>query len=340
MDWGGKKMPLPKKAILGILTDNLLKRKSVLPLSNKAATQWADGLDIPCGGETVLYTGHMYQIMPFLGRMAKRMKTMENSWITKFMNLGRFANKFINVSRFMAFPDKNEKQIYNNILRSIARLLKKAGVEFGYLYEDELYSGALVYDQGVDKAFLKHARLVRKMFEDKGVQKAITVDPHTTNMLRHVYPETLDGFNLEVQSYLEVLADSNINHARGSNGNVMIHDSCVYARYEGIISQPRDLLTRAGSNVKSPELSGALTHCCGGPIESLFPSQAHRIAIKRIEQLTSQDYPIATMCPICLVNLKEAGGVNKNGIRDIAEYLADAFLGVSGNNEQVKNQQT
>jgi Fe-S oxidoreductase len=340
MDWGGKNMSLPKKAILGILTDNLLKRRSVLPLSHKVATQWARGLDIPRGGETVLYTGHMYQIMPYLGNMARRMKTMENSWITKFMNLGRFANRFINVSRFMAFPRREVKQAYNDILRSIALLLKTAGVNYGYLYEDELYSGALIYDQGVDKAFLSHARRVQKMFADKGVQKAITVDPHTTNMLRHVYPEILDGFDLEVQSYLEVLADSDINHASRSNGNVMIHDSCVYARYEGIINQPRDLLTRAGSNVKSPELSGALTHCCGGPIESLFPSQAHRIAVKRMEQLASQDYPIATMCPICLVNLKEAGGVNKNGIRDIAEYLADAFLGVSGNNEQVKNQQT
>ena len=56
-------MALPKKDILGILMDNLALRRSVLPLSHKAVTQWAAGLNIPRGGQTVLYTGHMYQIM-------------------------------------------------------------------------------------------------------------------------------------------------------------------------------------------------------------------------------------------------------------------------------------
>jgi hypothetical protein len=115
-------MSLPKKAILGILMDNLISRRSVLPLSSKATTQWAAGLEIPRGGETVIYTGHMYQIMPFLSTMARRMRAMENSWLTRFMPMGRSANRIINVSRFMAFPNKKEKESFNNILRSIAML--------------------------------------------------------------------------------------------------------------------------------------------------------------------------------------------------------------------------
>jgi Fe-S oxidoreductase len=329
-------MSLPKKAILGILTDNLALRRSVLPLSRKAVTQWAAGLDIPRGGETVLYTGHMYQIMPFLGTMSNRMRAMENSWITKLMNIGRLANKVFNVSRFMAFASREEKQTYNNILRSIAMLLREADVKYGYLYGHELYSGALIYDQGIDKAFINHARLVQKMFADHGVKKAITVDPHTTNMLRHVYPEILEDFNLEVQSYLEVLAEGHMEITGESKGEVMIHDSCVYARYEGVIKQPRELLQRAGLTVRSPELSGSLTHCCGGPIESLFPSQAHEIASKRVEQLTVAGCPVAAMCPICLVNLKQAAGKDNVEIRDIAEFLAEAFFGVSKTMESVR----
>ena len=45
-------MSLPRKAILGILTDNLSMRRSVLPLSRKATTQWALGLNILRSGET------------------------------------------------------------------------------------------------------------------------------------------------------------------------------------------------------------------------------------------------------------------------------------------------
>lgn len=318
-------MSLPKKEILGILTDNLTQRRSVLPLSKKTVTRWSEGLNIPRGGETVLYTGHMYQIMPYLAAMANRIKTLENSWITRLMWLGRVFNKFINVSRFMAFPGKSEKSAYNNILRSIAGLLKEADVSFGYLYEDELYSGALIYDQGIDEAFINHARRVRQMFEDHSVRKVITVDPHTTNMLRHVYPEILDDYGLRVQSYLEVLGELDSEIMAGDNGHVMIHDSCVYARYEGVIKQPRDLLTRAGYSINSPELSGTLTHCCGGPIESLFPSQAHQIALKRMEQLSDSRCPIVVMCPICLVNLRQAAK-NDIAIGDIADFLAAAGI--------------
>jgi len=329
-------MSLPKKAVLGILTDNLSRRRSVLPLSRNVATEWARGLDIPRGGKTVLYTGHMYQLIPFIGAMADQMKAFEDSWVTSLMDYGRLVNKVINISSFMTRAKNEERQAQNRTLRSIAMLLRESGVQFGYLYDEELYSGALVYDQGVDKVFLSHARVVQKMLADHGVKKAITVDPHTTNMLRHVYPEVLDGFGLEVQSYLEVLVERNSEIKQQLDGRVIVHDSCVYARHEGIIEQPRDMLKRTGLTVESPELSGSLTHCCGGPIESLFPKKAHAIAEKRIEQLAATGDNIVTMCPICLVNLKHAAGEDNIKIKDISEYFAEAFFGVSRTAESVR----
>ena len=319
-------MPLPKKAILGILADNLAQRGSVLPLPARVTTEWSRGLKIPLGGETVLYTGHMYQLIPFIDAMASQMKNLEDSWITRLMDLGRLANKAISLSGFMARADKEQRQAQNRTLRSIALLLREAGVTFGYLYEAELYAGALLYDEGIDKIFVRHARRVQKMFLDNGVKRVITVDPHTTNMLRQVFPEVLDGFDVEVQSYLEVLAERKPETWKHLEGRVMVHDSCVYARYEGVIDQPRDLLESTGLEVVSPELSGKLTHCCGGPIESLFPSQAHEIATKRVAQLAAPGCEVATMCPICLVNLKNAANGNGAAFRDIADILGDAFL--------------
>ena len=46
------------------------------------------------------------------------------------------------------------------------------------------------------------------MFKKNGVEKIITVDPHTTHTLRTVFPEFVKGFDIEVKSYLEVLAES------------------------------------------------------------------------------------------------------------------------------------
>lgn len=319
-------MPLPIGPVLGILSDNLRKRGNVLPLSWSAATGWAGGLDIPRGGETVLYTGLMYQLIPAIDALAGQLARFEDSTITRFFGLGRFANQFINLSFFMALTASREmKQENDRILRNIAGMLKQAGVEFGYLYDRELYSGALVYDAGMDESFGIHARRVFAMFHKSGVRRVITVDPHTTSILRDVYPKFIPGFDLEVKNYMEVLAEKALPVMQAQNKELVIHDSCVYARYERMIEQPRSLLANTGVTAKEPELAGRSTHCCGGPIESLFPSKAHEIAAKRIGQLKVTGENIVTMCPICQVNLRKAAGKSCH-ISDISNTLADAYL--------------
>lgn len=322
-------MSLPTKHVLGILVDNLLKRKSVLKLSSRTTTKWARGLNIPRGGKTILYTGHMYQLIPSISTLASKMSFFENSWITKFFGLGRIANKFVNLAWFMARTDAKETKHYNDILRNIAQLLQVAEVDFGYLYEDEMYSGALVHDEGVDDPFKQHAQRVFEVFKRNGVKSVITVDPHTTNMLRSVYPKYVEGYNLKVKSYLEVLIDSNLEAARTLDLGMTIHDSCVYARYENIVNEPRRLLSQAGATIIEPENAGKLTHCCGGPIESFFPGKAQTIAKKRIEQLAVAGGNIVAMCPICLVNLKHAAKDKNIDVKDISEYLVNAYCGES-----------
>jgi Fe-S oxidoreductase len=319
-------MPLPIGPVLGILSDNLRKRGSVLPLSRSGATGWAKGLNIPCGGKTVLYTGLMYQLIPSIDAMASQMALFEYSNITQFFGLGRFVNKFINLSFFMALTASKEMKKENDqVLRNIAGMLMNAGVEFGYLYDRELYSGALVYDEGMDESFGIHARRVFEVFRKNGVHSVITVDPHTTSILRDVYPKFVPGFDLEVKNYMEVLAGRDLPVKQKQKKDLVIHDSCVYARYEGMIEQPRNLLTIAGVTVKEPELTGRSTHCCGGPIESLFPSKAHELAASRVSQLRKKGEEIVTMCPICQVNLRKAAGMSCH-ISDISNTLADAYL--------------
>ena len=319
-------MSLPIGPVLGILSDNLRRRGSVLPISRGEATGWAKGLNIPRGGETVLYTGLMYQLVPAIDALAGQMALFEDSTITQFFGLGRLVNRFINLSSFMALTASKEmKQENNQVLRNIAGLLKKAGVEFGYLYERELYAGALVYDGGLDQSFGIHARRVYDSFLKSGVRRVITVDPHTTSVLRDVYPRFIENFDLEVKNYMEVLAEKNLPVIQEQNKEMVIHDSCVYARYERMIQQPRDLLAKAGVTAIEPELAGRSTYCCGGPVESLFPSKAHQIAASRVGQLRKHGGSIVTMCPLCLVNLRKAAAASCH-ISDISNTLADAYL--------------
>jgi Fe-S oxidoreductase len=321
-------MPLDTGDVIGILGDNLRLRKSVLPLPAKVATRWTEGLGLPRGGETVLYTGMMYQLIPYIEGLVKAEIKMGDSWLGKYTGLGRRVNRFINVSAFMARPSAEERAVYDEVPINVVHLLRAAGVKFGALYEDDLYSGALAYDLGLDEVVEEHAQKVHAAFKKHGVKRVITIDPHTTMMLRSVYPKILKGYDVEVLSYLEVLAEhgfgSNGHSARQLGGEVVVHDSCVFARYEDVVDEPRELLAAAGLTLRDPENNGRQTWCCGGPVESLYPAKAAANAEKRVAQLREAGPEAVTMCPMCFVNLSSAAGSTMR-FKDISQYLREAY---------------
>ena len=317
-------MPVPIASTLGILGDNLRKRRSALPLSRRAATGWTRGLDLPRGGETVLYTGQMWQMVPAINAMSRQLGKYEHSRNAWLFGFARSMNRLVNLTPLLARTDPKERRLYNERLRNIARLLKAAGVPFGYLYEKDLYTGALAYDEGLDRGFVRHARYVYRTLKECGVKRVITVDPHTTNMLRSVYPKVVEGFDLVVRSYLEVLGERPLVATEPLHETATIHDSCVYARYEGVVEQPRLLLARGGVTLVEPELSGKLTFCCGGPLETLFPGKSAEIARKRVAQLSECSSKVVTACPLCLANLKRVAPKDVE-VRDISDYLVRAY---------------
>ena len=210
------------------------------------------------------------------------------------------------------------------MLRNIALLLRQAGVEFGYLYGDDIYSGALTYDLGADAAVAAHARRVARVLREHGVRELITIDPHTTNMLRTVYPRLVEGFEVRVRSYLEVLAERGLRADAPLSGDVVIHDFCVYARYEGITEEPRRLLAATGLTVGEPEHARTRTWCCGGPAEALFPATALASRGSGSGSWSAVAPVCVTMCPICLVNLGKAAGSGLD-LQDISVYLSRAY---------------
>lgn len=318
-------MPLPTGDVIGILTDNLRLRGSVLPISSRNATRWARGLGLRRGGETVLYTGMLYQLIPYIEGLVKVERQLGGSRLARFTGLGRKINRLVNVSAFMARPSGKLRAAYDQTPIHVALLLEQAGVEFGYLYEDDLYSGALAYDLGADEIVAEHARRVNEVFKKHGVRNVITIDPHTTNMLRSVFPKLIPDYDIQVKNYLEVLTERELIVRTPLGGELTIHDPCVFARYENIIEEPRKLLLATGATIKEPEKSGRMTWCCGGPIESLYPEKALANAQKRVQQLREAAPEVVTMCPMCLVNLSNAtpDGVTFN---DISHYLHRAFV--------------
>ncbi|MEJ2578533.1 MAG: (Fe-S)-binding protein [Kineosporiaceae bacterium] len=317
-------MPLPTSTVIGMLSDNLRLRGSVLPLGKRRTSSWADGLNIPEGGHTVLYTGLTYQLMPYLESLSAAQNKLGAAMPERLAALGRPVNRLVNIAGLMAWPSREKRRHYDRILGDIVAVLRSAGVEFGYLYGDDLYSGALVHDYGEDEVVRIHGRRIRDVLRAAGVQEVITIDPHTTNMLRSVLPQLVDGFTVQVRHYLEVLADRNPLPRRDLGQELAVHDSCLMARAENVVEAPRALLRAAGSVVLDPEHARDITWCCGGPVESLYPEKAHANARTRVAQLRGTAPEAVTMCPICLVNLRGAANGSMR-LQDISHYLRRAY---------------
>jgi Fe-S oxidoreductase len=77
-----------------------------------------------------------------------------------------------------------------------------------------------------------------------GVQKIITVDPHTTYALKELYPK-YTGVSFDVQPYFALLRPREVSRGNG-RPPVAIHDPCFYGRYLKVSEGPRQLLTDLG----------------------------------------------------------------------------------------------
>jgi Fe-S oxidoreductase len=312
-------------SLLSMIRSNVERYGIPLPMKMDELASWAEGLDIPGQGDYMLFTGGLYQAMPYIEALYEGLRKLERSSVSGLaLKIASKISKAIDFSKLVAKPSKELAEEARRILRSIYLLLHAAGVKVYYIPEADGYNGALLYDLGLEKSFANYARQVYQKLREHGVKRIVTVDPHSTHMLRSIYPKYVSGYELEVKSYLELLADNidKLQFKSGSAGKVVIHDPCLYARFEDVIEQPRKLLAAAGYEVVEPRRSRKLTYCCGGPIESIAPSLSEAIASKRMEELVEYADTIVTLCPICFLNLNR---VAPSGVRvkDISVLLAE-----------------
>ncbi|ABL88509.1 protein of unknown function DUF224, cysteine-rich region domain protein [Pyrobaculum islandicum DSM 4184] len=282
-----------------IVVDSLNKSWLPFPIDEGLCESWKRGLE-SANSSTALYTSCMYHLAPVI---EKAVESLEKYGATRGglrSSLAAIAAKTF--GGVLLKPDRAEVGRADEVLKRIYGLLRKSGVEFRLL-DREIYSGALLYELGLVDDFAAYARRVALFFKERGIKRIITVDPHTHYVLEKIYPKYVDGFDIEVVSYLDLIKPGGVT-LKG----FAIHDSCLYARFLGRYDAVRKLLA-AGEPVEDPFVTGRETaQCCGGPVESLFPDVARKVAETRVRELSRLSKRVVLLCPICYVNLKRASG--------------------------------
>ena len=296
---------------------------------------WANGLQIPTQGRTILYTGCEYQMTAYLQPLAKVLKKakFKDTLFSAYKGLQAVTGK-IGVDLMKAYTQvaSKESKTYARLLRMAALTLKSLGVNFAYL-DGELYSGALFYEYGLFEELQQQARRVVNQFKEAGVTKIIALTPHSAEVFLQIYPQFINNFDFEVSPYVctvaAALKKSGMEMFLPKPLTLTLHDPCHLARSLRITEEPREVL-HAIRNLELRETASnkELTLCCGAPCEIVYPELSELIASKRTEELSATGAEaVATLCPFCYANLSRGVNLTRKELRiiDFVELVYQAL---------------
>jgi len=252
------------------------------------------------------------------------------------------------------------------IARATARLLKKAGVDFAILAEEENCTGDPARRAGNEFLFAMlaetNAAVLNGYKEQGGIRQIVTTCPHCFNTLKNEYPDFDAKFEVvhHTDYLLGLLAEKKLEPQKAVEGRVVYHDSCYLGRYNGVFDSPRDIL-RAIPGVELVEAEYWTRQrglCCGAGGAQMFMEEQNqnRVNVKRTLQLVDavsrprhahdahaghehQDSAsgkkgtVASACPFCMTMLTD--GLKSQNLEesfatmDVAELLDQSCEAVS-----------
>jgi Fe-S oxidoreductase len=222
------------------------------------------------------------------------------------------------------------------ITRSIAEIMKLAGVEFGILGSRESCCGEPARRLGNEYLFQTQAEKNIETLKSFGIKKIVTACPHGYNTLKNEYPRF--GGNFEVIHHSQLIArlieEGRLKIINRSEEVITYHDPCYLGRYNDIFQPPRQVV-KSLPGVKFVEMEDNCWRslCCGGGGGRMWQEETigNRISEMRIEQAAETGAGIiATACPFCLQMFEDAikarGYEETLKAMDIAELVVKATM--------------
>ena len=248
---------------------------------------------------------------------------------------GKSVKKFSEGMEYLYFPccypsyDKRLK----NVAISTAKILKKAGIEFGILGSKENCCGESIRKTGDEELFKTLAKENIKTFIDNGVKKIIVSSPHCFHTFKNEYPEFSVHFEVVhiTQLVAELIENGQLSVNKELNKKITYHDPCYLGRHNGVFDEPRYIL-KCIPGVEFVEMSeyGKNSLCCGagGGRVWMETDKDERFSNLRLDQAIDAGAEIlATACPYCITMFEDSRVVmeyeDKIEIKDITEILAE-----------------
>ncbi|HUV61676.1 MAG TPA: (Fe-S)-binding protein [Thermoplasmata archaeon] len=209
-------------------------------------------------------------------------------------------------------------------LAASAKLLKRAGVDFAVMGQDEPCCGSTLLRVGQADAFEKLEKENFERFKALGVKRIVTACPGCYTTLKESAEKL--GSDIEVMHITQEIADlvkSGDLEVKRSSEKMTYHDPCHLGRLGGIFDEPREIVKAVSSFVEMPN-HGYESRCCGAGagLQSAFPKLSRELAAKKVDEAKGTGATtLVTCCPFCETQLRTVPGIK---VVDLMELLLES----------------
>lgn len=231
-----------------------------------------------------------------------------------------------------SFDDKNQK-----VSEAMAKLMKRAGLDFAILGPNELCTGDSARRSGNEYIFQMLAMQNIETLNTMGVKKIITQCPHCFNTLGNEYPQ-LEG-HYEVIHHTQLLEnlidEGKLDMSRARlDERIVYHDSCYLGRHNDIYMSPRKVIgSLGGVEIVEAPRNGTKGMCCGAGGARMWMEESigTKVNDDRSRELVETGASrVATACPFCYVMMDDgvkAAGKEEDEVKvaDLAMHVLEAI---------------
>jgi Fe-S oxidoreductase len=215
------------------------------------------------------------------------------------------------------------------VAAATARILDKAGVDFGILGSKESCCAESIRKTGNEALFKQLARENIKSFIDHGVKKILVSSPHCLHTFRNEYPQFSVHFEVvHISEFLrELIRDGRLKPTREYAKKITWHDPCYLGRHNGIFDAPREVL-KSISELVEMESHRENSFCCGGGGGRIWMEtpKGERFSDLRVKQAVETGAEVlVTACPYCITNFTDSSLGQNIEVKDITEIVQEVI---------------
>ena len=263
------------------------------------------------------------------------------------------------VGDYPSYDGRNQE-----VAKALARIFEAADVDYGILYEDEVYDGNDVRRMGEELLYVEQASQLIEAFEQCEFDRIVCTDPHAYNTIENEYSEIdfaefaddpmleapVEGYwnadgEIEVAHYTQVVEDlvqrGQLDVPGTLDYTVTYHDPCHLGRYNDEYEAPRELVRETGCELVEMPRNRDDSFCCGGgggglwmELEEESKPSEERLR-EALEDTTAGDSveKFVVACPMCMTMYEDGRktGDYEDDIEIVGatELLAEALDGAA-----------